>query len=125
MASHSTPRLKAFKADGAITQYTFVKYGSDRDHVAAGTANSKCRGIAMNAATAAEDIVEVALPGGGALLKINATIAGGNYLTSLSTGQGEKADASGDNVGARAEDGGVAGDIIPVEVLDFKTSATD
>lgn len=125
MASHSSPRLKTFKADGAITQYSVVKYGSDRDHVAQAGANEKCRGIAMTAATAAEDAVEVALPGGGALLKISETVTGGQRLTSTSAGLGEVVDAAGEAVCARAEDGGVANDVIAVEVMDHDASGAE
>jgi len=125
MASSSEPRYRTFKADGAITQFSFVKYGTDTDHVAQAGANEKCRGIAMTAATAAEDKVEVALPGGGGKLKLAETVVGGNYLTSTAAGLGEVVDAADEPVGARAENGGVANDVIAVEVLDFKASASD
>jgi len=125
MASHSEARTRTFKADGAITQYTVVKYGTDAQHVAQAGANDKCRGIAMTAAAAAEDKVEVALPGGGALLKISETVTGGQRLTSDASGLGEVVDAADEAVCGRAENGGVANDVIPVEVMDHDATGAE
>jgi len=120
MASHSEPRLQAFKADGtSITAYAFVKYGTDREHVALCGANEKAIGIAKQAAATAEKVIEVYLPGGGGLLQISETITGGQSLTSTSAGLGEAADADLEWCGAVAYDGGVANDVIAVEVTGF------
>lgn len=125
-SSTSPMRIRSFLADGAITQYTFVTFGTDNEHVAANTTGAgKVRGIAQSAATAAGDTVEVALPGGGGLLKVNETITAGNYLASTTSGLGELADAAGEHVGAVAQEDGVQNDVIDVEVTSFETNAAD
>ena len=117
MASYSEPRKKAFKADGAIVQYTFVKGGSDKEHVAACEANEKAIGIAASAASAAEDVLEVFLFGGGGLLKLNETVVFGDSLTSTATGLGEVADADLEWCAAIAMQAGVQNDVIYVELV--------
>jgi len=125
MASSSEPRTRTFIADGVIAQYRSVKFGTDADHVAEGTANSKSRGIAQTPAAAAGDRVEVALPGGGALLEISETVTGGQRLTSTANGRGEVVDAADEAVLGRAEDDGVSGDVIPIEVLDHDATGAE
>jgi hypothetical protein len=68
MSSFNSPRIVTFLADAAIAKGKAVKIGTDAKHVAVGAANTdKCIGIAQSASTAAEDPIEVALQGGGAL----------------------------------------------------------
>ena len=86
-----TQRLGIVSADGALEIGQFVKAGSDNEHVAACGANEDMIGIAQSDAAAAEDVVAVALPGGGALVKAAATLSAGAFL---------KSDASGHSVAA-------------------------
>lgn len=120
MASCSQPRLKSYKAGGAINPYCFVKFGADNQTVVACGANEKAIGIFMgNVAAASGDHIDVALPGGGAKLKVSEAVALGDNLTSIAAGQGEVADADGEWVGAIAYEVGATNDIIGVEVVAF------
>lgn len=117
MASSSKPRFQAYKADGAISRGMAVKFGSDSEHVTPGGANTdRCIGIAQNTVTTAEDIVEVALPGGGAVGLLQEQVSAGDDLVSHTDGKLAKPNAEGDQIIGRAMDAGVASDIIPVEV---------
>ena len=126
LVSHSEPRVKAFIASGDLSakQYCFVKLSSNGKTVAACGANERACGILMNAPGDGER-AEVALPGGGGLLKIGEDVALGKMLTSMSTSLGEVADAAGEWVGAVAYDSGVTNDVISVEVCGFPAQATD
>jgi len=121
MASHSTPGPEAYLADAAIARGKAVKIGSDSKHVAVGAANTdKVLGILMTATTAAEETAEVALPGGGALGLLGETVSAGAYLVSHTDGSLVLPNAAGDHVVAVAKEGGVAGDLISVEVVQFE-----
>lgn len=127
MASSSSPRIASFvaSADLSSLQYTFVKFGSTRDKVAACGANERAIGILQNAPTSGQE-AEVALPGGGAKLKVSEAVSLGKMLTSTSGGKGEVADAAGEWVGAIAYEAGAAdGDVIGVEVTGFQAHASD
>lgn len=125
MTSHNEPRMKALKIDSAVTQYYFVKFGTDSEHVALAGANERAIAIAAEAGTTAEDQIDVYLPGGGGLLKVNETVALGKLLTSTAGGLGEVADAAGEWVGAIAWKAGVQNDVIPVEVIQMQAQASD
>ena len=124
--SYSNPRIYSFiaSADLSAKQYTFVKFGATKDKVASCAANERAIGILLNAPASGER-AEVALPGGGALLKVSETIALGKMLTSTAAGLGEVADAAGEWVGAIAYGDGVANDVIPVEVVGCQAYASD
>ena len=118
MASSSTPRIQIYKADGAIAKGKAVICGTDDDHVAIGAANtSKCIGVLQSAAAAAEDLVEVALPGGGGKGLLGETVSAGQLLVSHTDGTLYKVNSSGDRVIAMAMEGGVSGDLINIEVI--------
>jgi hypothetical protein len=117
MASHSTPRIVALLAGGTISKGMAVKKGSSDEYVVAGSANtSKCVGIAQCDATSGQ-VVEVALPGGGAKALLSETVAMGNILVSHTDGSLVLANASGDRIIATAMKDGVSGDLIDVEVM--------
>lgn len=126
MAASSTPRIQTFTAseDLSSKKYTFVKFGSTADKVASCGANERAIGILMNAPESGGK-AEVALPGGGAKLKISEIVALGKILTSTAEGLGEVADAANEWVSAIAHDAGVANDIIPVEVVQFQATTSD
>jgi hypothetical protein len=118
MASHSDPRILTFKADGAIAKGKAVKGGTDDDHLAVCAANTdKAVGICQSAVLAAEDAMEVALPGGGAKGLCGETVAVGDLLVSHTDGSLVKKNAIGDRVIAMALQAGVSGDLIAVEVM--------
>jgi hypothetical protein len=118
MSSSSTPRIFSFKAAAAQAAYTFVKPGADAQHVGIASASSdKLVGIAMSAPTAAEDDIEVALPGAGAKLKLGGSVSFGDILTADASGFGVATTSNAARAGAMAMADGVANDIIPVEVL--------
>jgi hypothetical protein len=117
MASSSTPRIVSFKAGAAIAKGKAVKFGADDEHViAAAAATDGLLGVAQNAADAAEDIVEVAIPGGGAKGLAQGNITRGALLTSHTDGTLKAAAASGDRIVGQAMASAVAGDLFPVEV---------
>lgn len=126
MSATFQPHVLTFKADGAIAKGKAVKIGSDRDHVAVSAATTdKHIGIAQNDAVNAGDLVEVALPGGGAKGLAQGTINAGALLTSHTDGSLKKVAAASDRVIAMAMDGAVAGDILPVMVIVAQGTATE
>jgi len=121
MSSSRSPIFQTFFADAAITKGMAVKFGSDENHVAKGSANtSKCVGIAMGTAVSAEDAIEVATIGGGAKGLLGETVVAGSYLVSHTDGTLFKPNTAGDHVVAYAREGGDAGDIIDVDVVCFE-----
>lgn len=118
MASSSEPKILAFKAAAAIAKGKAVKAGADIDHVAvcsAGTDNAI--GIVQNIGLAAEDVLEVAVSGGGAKALLGGTVAVGDALTADSNGALVATTSNADNIIAVAMQSGVAADIIGVEVV--------
>lgn len=126
MASRSQARIKTFKAgaDLSAKQYTFVKFGSDDKTVVSCAANERAIGILQNDPVSG-GAAEVALPGGGALLKVSESVALGKLLTSTAAGLGEVADAAGEWCGALAYKAGDANDVIAVEVIATQAQASD
>lgn len=118
MASHSEPRILTLKADAAIAKGKAVKGGADDDHVSVCSANTdKAIGLAQGASTAAEDAIEIALPGGGAKGLLGETVAVGDLLVADAAGKLVKKNAIGDRVIAMALQAGILNDIIAVEVV--------
>ena len=118
MSSYMKPNMKAYKAgaDLSANQYHFVKWGTADDEVILCGANEAHCGVLMNAPTSGQP-AEVALPGGGALLKLDEAIsAAGSRLTCTAAGQGEAVDADGEIVSAIAYEAGADGDVIEVYV---------
>lgn len=126
MASINSPRLATFLCDGALSLGHAVKGGSDDSHVAKSTATtSKFIGLAQNATTAAEDAVEVALPGGGGKGLLSGTVVMGDLLTQHTDGTLKKIATAGDRIVAQAMQSGVSGDVIGVEVLSGQAYQTE
>lgn len=121
MSSNFAPNFQTFYSDAAIAKGSAVKIGTDREHVAVGSANTdKCIGIAQNAATAAEDAVEVALPGGGAKALLGEDVSAGAYLVCHTDGTFVLPNAAGDHVCAIAMEDGDSGEFIDVMVVAFE-----
>ncbi len=126
MSSHSQSRILTFKADGAIAKGKAVKLGSDREHVVVAAGNTDaCIGIAQNAVTTAEDLVEVAIPGGGAKGLAKENIAVGKFLVANADGSLEQTNADGDRIIGMAMESAVAGDLFSVEVVAGLATAAD
>jgi len=118
MSVHAPSNVLTFKCDGAISKGMVVKPGTDKDHVAKSVlATSKNLGLAMNTTTAAEDKVEVALPGGGAKGLCGDTVSFGDLLTADSAGKLVATTTANDRVVAVAMEDGVADDLISVHVV--------
>lgn len=119
-------RIETYKAEGNLSsdQYKFVKRGTKDGTVVLAGANDKTVGILQNEP---EDGLpaEVAMPAGGALLKISETVARGKQLTPTALGLGEVVDMAGENVGAIADVSGVANDVIGVEVTNMQAHVSD
>lgn len=118
MATYSTPRILSILSDYDFSskQYYFCKFGSADTIVTLCGSGEEAIGIVMNTPTSGQ-MAEVALPGGGALLKLGGSATCGKYLASMSTGKGEYVQAAGNHIGARAMATGTTNDIIPVEVV--------
>lgn len=119
MAAHSEPRIYAMIADASIAKGKAVKVASGytNGHVNLGAANTdRCYGIAQNTASASGQVCEVAVAGGGAKALLGETVSAGEDLVSHTDGTLVKPNAEGDQIIARAVEGGVSGDLIPVEV---------
>lgn len=118
MASHSAPRILAFKADAAIAKGQAVKIGSDNEHVAKCSADTdKAIGVAQSVASAAEDVIEVAIPGGGAKGLAQTTIAAGKLVGPHSDAGLKPVDTAGDRFIGMAMESAVAGDLFDMEVV--------
>lgn len=121
MASHSTPRILAFKAGGAIALGHAVKFSDDETVIECTANTDEAIGIALSAVTAQEATdgvrVEIAIQGGGAKASCGEAISRGKFLVPAADGQLEQTNASGDRVIAMAMEDGVEDDIIAVEVL--------
>lgn len=124
MTSTAKRNIRTYLSGGVIAEGTFVKLTAN-GVVSQSEANQRAIGIAQSEATAAGQPVEVALPGGGAELKISEEVALGKMLTSDANGLGEVADAAGEWVGAVAYQSGVANDFIDVMVTGFPSQASD
>lgn len=125
MSSHLEPKIGTFKAnaDLSASQYCFVKLTDAKTVDLQGTKGGKTIGILMNAPLSG-DMAEVALPGGGAKLKVGGNVAlMDKMIANTTTGQGIADDAAGQWVGAQAHDTGVANDVIPVMVTAFESEA--
>lgn len=118
MSSIAQPNLVTFKAGNTgIVEGCVVKPGADNQHVLiSASATSKNFGIAQNAAAAAEDKVEVALPGGGAKGLAGGSISFGDLLTSDSAGKLVATTTANDRVVAIALEDAVANDLFSVFV---------
>lgn len=127
MKTYNTPRMGSYKAgaDLSAKQYTFVKAGTNAGEVVAVSATTDVPiGILMNAPLSGE-AADVALPGGGAKLKCDASVTNGGLIKTGDDGLGEAASADGALVCARADVTGkttAANDVIPVEVCLFSLS---
>lgn len=118
MAVSSCPRLRTFKAEGVIRPYRLVKWGTANDQMLECDANEKAMGIYQGEESlTAGDFGEIAIQGGGGLLEVSETVAAGKFLTPTADGVGEVVDAAGEMYSAVAQESGVAGDIIGVEVV--------
>lgn len=126
MAAHSEPRIYGYTAgeDLSSKQYHFVKFGADKETVLGAGANERAIGVLMNAPENGEQ-AEVALPGGGAKLKVAESVSLGKMLTSTAASKGEVADAAGEWIGAVAYEDGSSDDIVGVEVTGFQAHASD
>lgn len=112
------PKIYAFKADGAVAKGKAVKAGSDSKHVAVASAVSdKLIGLAQNDVTTAEDLIEVAVPGGGAKGLAGGNISFGDFLTVNGNGKLVASSTANDHIIGQAMEDAVDGDIFSVNVI--------
>jgi hypothetical protein len=117
MSSIVKPLIAAFVADAAIAKGQAVKIGSDSQHVAKVSAvTDESIGVAQSVASAAGDVIEVALPGGGAKCLAKTTIAAGDLLGHNADASLQKVDAANSRIIAVALEGAVAGDLFSAMV---------
>lgn len=117
MSSSYAPKILTFKSDGVIAKGKVVKPGSDREHVVVSAlATSKNFGICQNDVAAAEDLAEVAMPGGGAKGLAGGAIAFGDLLTSDVNGKLVATTNANDRAVAIAMEDAVDGDLFSVYV---------
>jgi len=118
MSSCLQPKIANYKAAAALAAYKAVKKGADDEHVVVGAANTdRCIGIVQNSSTAAEDILEVAHPGGGAKALLGEAVNMGDFLVSHTDGTLVLPNAEGDVIIAQALEDGASGDVIGVNVI--------
>lgn len=118
MASTRQPAVRAFKAAAAIARGKAVKKGADDDHVqVCSAATDKSLGLVNFASTAAEDVIEICVPGGGAVALAGGTIEQGDLLAPDSNGALVATTTENDRVIAMAMEDAVSGDLFDVEVL--------
>jgi len=111
MSSYTQPNVKVFtsNSDFSAKQYHFAKLASGTNIAQSGAAE-KAIGVVMNKPAINND-AEVAILGGGALVKLAATVAAGDSIASDANGAGVLG-ASGEWCPAIAMEAGVAGDVI-------------
>jgi hypothetical protein len=118
MIQQTTGIVKSFKAGAAIAKNTIVMFGADDEHVIVATAaTDKLIGVALSAAAAAEEVVEVQLSGV-TEVKLGGTVTRGDSVTSGAAGVGVALAAAATikcSIG-EAMASGVTGDIIPVRI---------
>lgn len=115
--SNFRPNIQTVKCDAAISKGMVVKHGTDNVHVAkSAAATSSHIGIAQSSPTTAEDLVEIALPGGGAKGYAGGTITRGDLLTSDSSGYLVSTTTPGDRIVAVAMASAVVNDLFDVFV---------
>ena len=118
MAMTKAPIILVFLADAAITKGQAVMFGSDNRHVVKVTGTtSKSIGIAQTSPTTAEDLVEVAVSGGGAKGLAKTTIAAGDILGHNADASIQKAASANDRVVGVAMSDAAAGDLFNMDVL--------
>lgn len=125
MAAFTEPRVESLLSDEAIEVGRFVRAGSDNKHGALAEAGERPIGISMNAVTASGQVLEVAKPGGGAKVKLGGTVSAGHFLKPTTGGKAIKGAADGDLCFAQAQEAGVDGDIIAVEVIPMHVAAAE
>lgn len=113
MSSHIQPQIKTYCLEGASEHYTFVKFGSADDKVAQSLAGERAFGINMTSDLVDKDFCEVAHNGGGALIKLAATVARGQSIKSDASGKGILA-VAGDFAPCICMQSGVVGDVVSV-----------
>lgn len=113
MSSHVQPEIKVFTSNSDLSakQFHFVKLASGTN-IAQAAAGEKAIGVVMNK-PAVNDDAEVALLGGGALVKLAGTVAAGDSIKSNAAGAGVVGVAT-DWCPAIAMEAGVSGDVISV-----------
>lgn len=116
MSSYAQSIVLTFKATAAIPKGSAVKAGANNTLVAVAAASTeKIIGIALNAALAAGDLVEVAL-GGGAAGLAGGTIAFGDLLTSDASGALIVTTTATHRIVGVAMDAAVVNDLVSVQV---------
>lgn len=118
MSASSQRHIQTFRATAAIAAYLIVKAGADEAHVAKATAVSdKIIGVSNSEATKAEEMVEVAIAGGGGKVKLGSGgCAFGDLLTADSNGYAVVSSTANDNIVGVAMMAGAEGDIIPLQI---------
>ena len=118
MASYSQPNVLTFKAAAALAAYKVVKAGADKSHVAVcSAATDKSVGICQSVSEAAEDPIEVAIPGGGAKALLGGGVSFGDLLVPDSDGKLVASTTPGARYVAVAMQDGVLNDVIGVQVV--------
>jgi hypothetical protein len=120
MSSVFQKNIRVFKAGADLSthQHKFVKHGATENEVILCTIlGENCVGVLQTAPKLGE-AAEVAMLGGGALLKVSGVTAAGDLLKVSAAALGVVTAVDGDNVFARALAAGVANDVIEVERID-------
>lgn len=118
MASTFQQNMVIYKAGAAISKGMVVKFDTSDDHVIkAALATNSLIGIAQTAATTAEDLVEVALPGGGAKGLSGGVITRGALLTSDTSGKLVSTTSTADRIIGVALASAAADDLFDVMVV--------
>lgn len=125
MSAMIKPLIATFEAGAAIAKGQAVKIGSSSKVVVKITATTDLSiGIAQNVATAAGDLVEVAVPGGGGKALAKTTISAGNILGHNADASVQKLASANDKIVAQAMEDAVAGDVFQVLILSAQGVAT-
>ena len=118
MSSHLQPKCLTFKSGGSIAKGTAVKIGADNLHVVVCSAKTdRSIGIAQNDVTGAEQLVEVALPGGGSKAKAGGSVSAGDLVAPTTDGSLITTTGPGDRYIAMALEDAASGDLFATNIV--------
>ena len=125
MSSMIKPLIATFECDAVIAKGQAVKLGSSNKRVTPVTATTDLSiGVAQNATLNVGDLVEVAVPGGGAKGLAKAAISMGNILGHNADGSIQKLANANDKIIGQALDDAAAGDLFSMLVVCAQGVAT-
>lgn len=122
MSSFPERKIQTFLAGGTIVEGHAVKLSDENTVVECTAATDRTIGWAQHGASSGKS-VEVAMPGGGAKIKLSDTVTVGKFVSSTTDGTAIRVGNASDVVAAQVLESGVSGDMVQAQVLIFQATA--